>query len=157
MRFTSKIISAALLASSSAFAGMHPELLTSYNSLVASLHSGEDVKAIIYLDGCHLKSGGPLPAHLSDAVGRINFNVFSDYNVMEEGKTRRAVATSFSMLTEHYAYGPVTAYARVRVFTDNSVEYHVSFYDPKTYEQKASTDFLCSINNGSVNLYTSRL
>lgn len=129
--------------------------LTNYEQLLQAVHQGSDVKAIIYFDKCTLK---PLPGAKmlkpetdnGGASTRINFSIYSHYKVKTEtGLERYAVATSNTILTEHSALGLVYAYGRLRVFEDNSAEFHAAYYDAKTYEFRGGANYLCRISSGN--------
>ncbi|VVC75807.1 hypothetical protein AQUSIP_11040 [Aquicella siphonis] len=134
---------------------MASQALTSYDQLLQALHQGDDVKAIVYFDKCVLK---PLPGIKmlkaeSDTGGtstRINFSIFSHYKVKTDaGQERYVIATSNTILTEHAALGLVHAYGRLRVYEDNSAEFHAAYYDAKTYALKGGANYLCRISSGA--------
>lgn len=131
-----------------------PKALTSYAELLQALHQGHDVEAIIYFDKCSIKRNSstkqiPLGVDISGADTRLNFTIYSHYKVNTNGQQdKMAVATSLNILTEHRDFGPVNAYARLRIYEDNTVDFLTSYYHPTTYEQKASATYLCSVSNG---------
>lgn len=136
-----------------------PKLLTSYDQLLQSLHAGEDVRAIIYYGKCAVKAGGKAAVNPADgADSRFNFNIYSHYKVVVDKQEKYTIATSNTILTEHAVFGPVYAYGRLRVFEDNSAEFHAAYYDPKTYEVKGGADWICQLSNGAdnngINLYS---
>ncbi|MBX3708798.1 MAG: hypothetical protein KIT56_08950 [Gammaproteobacteria bacterium] len=131
------------------------KLLVNYNQLLQALDQGDDVRAILYLDKCTLKKSGNtkiLNSKLDTerASMRMNFNIYSHYKVKVDAQHERyAIATSNTILTEHRDFGPVYAYGRLRIFGDNSAEFHAAYYHPQTYELKGEADYLCQISNDS--------
>lgn len=127
-----------------------PKMLTSYDQLLQAVSQGDNVEAVINFDKCTPKnnSKGTMEDN-SSASTRINFTIFSHYKVLDNGQLKYAIATSMTILTEHRTFGPVYAYGRLRVFEDNTAELHNAFYDPKTFELKSATDYICHISNGA--------
>lgn len=136
-----------LIGASNVFAGQNN--LLSYDQLVQSLHQGGDVKAIVYMNHCVMKDAPQTAEPMPETDTRLNFNIYSHYQVVDGQQKKYAVATSVTILTDHSVFGPVYAYGRLRVFEDNSAEYYAAYYDPKTYEVKGSADFICKISNGN--------
>lgn len=133
--------------------------LSSFDQLVDSLRQGDDVKAVISLDDCQKVGQSTKSNSLSGAFVRVNFNVFNYYKIKDEGKNNFAVATSTAMLIEHSALGPVQTYSRIRIWDDNSISMHVSYYDPRNYDLKLSSDYLCHLgkDDQSVRLFASKI
>lgn len=132
-------------------------LLTNYDQLLLSLQQGNDVAAIIYPAKCVSTSANNITSNLEGASTRLNFTMFSHYKIKTDNQhTRYAIATSLTIPTEHSSLGLVYAYSRLRIFEDNSAEYHTAYYDAKTYTLKGSASYLCKIgqgiNDGAVNL-----
>lgn len=141
---------AILLSSSTTFAAS--KQLNNYAQLAAALDSGDDIKAIIHIDQCKLSKNGFNKEYAkSDKIftsTRINFNIFSAYQARIDGELKNTIATSNTILTEHSLFGPVYAYGRLRVFEDNSAEFHAAYYDPRTYEVRAIINYSCHLGDG---------
>lgn len=134
----------ACLLSASVFAA--PKQLNNYAQLLDALAKGDNVKAVIHFDKCKMKKNG-LNTHFHETAAStsINFNVFSHYKVLTDDEMKYTIATSNTILTEHSLFGPVYAYGRLRIFEDNSAEFHAAYYDPRTYEARAMVNYTCSI------------
>ena len=130
------------------------QTVTTYKQLLNTLQQGKGVKAIVYLDQCTPRTKMQNNMDEENTFTGFNIDIFSHYKVkINDQQERFALATSKTILTEHRTFGPVYAYERLRLFDDNSAEYHTAFYDPKTYELKGSMDYSCSLNNNSIVLY----
>lgn len=129
------------------------KLIVNYNQLVEDLRQGENIHAIISLDKCQPVTQTKSLKDNPDTSGgftRINFDIFSFYKVQVDDQHQRyAVATSYTILTDHRVFGPVYGYARLRIFDDNTAEFHLAHYDPKTFVLKAEMNFNCRISNGN--------
>lgn len=123
------------------------KIIPNYDQLVTALQQGENVRAMIYLDQCQLKKRGKLfLADITGAFTRMDFTQFGYYKVLtDQGKDRYAAAASYTTMTEHRDYGLITGYARIRIFDDNTGEFHVSHYDAKTLELRDEMNFICKV------------
>ena len=127
--------------------------LMTYDQLLQAVQQGDDVRAIINFDKCTLKkaegkSVADTSVDTSGTSSRINFTIFSHYKVPVNNQEKFTIATSQTILTEHRVFGPVYAYGRLRVFEDNTGEFHSAYYDPKTYELKGAANYICRLGNG---------
>lgn len=96
------------------------------------------------------------PPDLTGVFTRMDFLLFNYYKVPTDHGERYTVAASYSTLVEHRYYGLIRGYARIRVFDDNTSEFHVTHYDAKTLEPKGEMNVVCSIGDaktGGVVLY----
>ncbi|RDI42689.1 VirK family protein [Aquicella lusitana] len=142
------VITSLTMAVSAAYAA--PKTLTNYEQLLQALEQGDEVRAIIHMDKCTVnKADVKGAADIGGSSTRINFTLFSHYKVPVNGQEKYTVATSQTLFTEHRAFGPVYAYGRLRVFEDNSAEFHAAYYDPKTYELKGAVNYNCHLGNGA--------
>jgi hypothetical protein len=122
------------------------KILTTYDQLLSALQEGNNVRAIIHLDKCQPKKikimeGDPLP-DVSGAFTRIDFIQFSYYKVLtDQGRERYTAAASYSTMTEHRHYGLTRGYARIRVFDDNTGDFHAAHYDAKTLKLKGEVNY----------------
>lgn len=132
-----------LSALTSAYAG-NP--LGNYQELSKALQQGDDVVGIVHFDNC--KTSKPSPVN-QGASTRVNFTIFSNYKVPVNGINRMTIATSYSMLTEHRDLGTILVFGRLRIFEDNSSEFHVAYYDAKTHELKNATDYTCEVGTAA--------
>jgi len=123
-------------------------MLDNYDALRQAVEKGDDVVAIVHLDQCKAEGvKGKMSDSTVNPSTRVNFNLFSHYSVNTDQGAKETIATSTTILTEHRTFGPVYAYARLRVFQDNTVEFHTAYYDPKTYEQKSMVNYKCFVVN----------
>jgi len=125
--------------------------LSTYDQLVTAVESGDDVVGIVQFDKCTMDTNNKaktIPFDSPKASTRINFTIYSHYDVQVGNSTKNTVATSMTILTEAPGLGAIYAFGRLRVFDDGSAQFHASYYDPVTYQLKGGGDWNCQINNG---------
>jgi len=126
------------------FAGT--KILANYGELLQALDSGNAVRAIAHLDKCKLDSGGGLVG----LSGGINFDVFNHYIMpIDSLHTKEVIATSKTVfsITPIQSLGFVLNYIRLHVFKDNTAQLFGAIIDPKTYEQKITVSYTCTVSN----------
>lgn len=160
MNMIKPFLSAALVLSMLCpYAYAQSKIIPNYDQLVTALQQGEIIRAMIYLDQCQLKTGSKKTlVDMAGAFTRIDFAQFNHYKVLtDEGKERFTAAASYSTMVEHKDYGLILGYARIRIFEDNTGEFHVAHYDAKTLMLKDQMNFICKVaaskTEGGIVLY----
>lgn len=133
--------------------------LDNFNELLQALDSGNQVRAVIHFDKCKLETGTEIVSEISFG---FNYDWYNHYYLpINAQNTKEVIATSkniFSVATLNNL-GSINNYLRLHVFKDNTARVFGAVIDPKTYEQKITASFLCSVSNNQdqagVMLYTS--
>ncbi|STX43781.1 Uncharacterised protein [Legionella donaldsonii] len=126
-------------------------LISNYSQLVTALERGDDVKAILHFDKCHLdpnSAAAHILPKLKGASTRFNFNEYTHYKLQIDDQEKDIIVTSITMLIEHPHGEFWNNYARLRIFEDNSAELHIAYYDPLTDEKQLGMDWSCHLSNG---------
>jgi hypothetical protein len=152
-KFASGLITAILCFSSlNTFAS--DKMLSSFDELLQALDSGTKVRAVVNMDKCKLIKGSEVVKVLS--LG-FNYDWYNHYILPTDSEHSKEVITTskniFSM-TKIQDLGAINNYIQLHIFKDNSAILFGAILDPKTYEQKASASYSCTLGT-SVILYNS--
>lgn len=133
-----------------------PKLITDFTSLMNELKSGKEIRVIIDYGKCRLIIEGE-ESDAPKAIGGMSMDTFEFFDVGVVRNELAYVTSSETVLIGHPFYGYVYNYAKLRIYSDNSVEIIARYLDPNTYEVKMDETFKTMINNseneGGVSLF----
>ncbi len=130
--------------------------ITDFFELMGELKSGNEVRIVIDYGKCSLMIDGE-ETEAPKAIGGMNMNTFEFFDVGVVRNELAYVTSSETVLIGHPFYGYVYNYAKVRIYSDNSVEIIARYLEPNTYDIKMDETFKSVINNlendGAVSLF----
>jgi hypothetical protein len=133
--------------------------IKSFSELVSAVENGSDVKAIIHFDKCSSKQRMANFVEYSGSSGRLNFDRFSHYKVTVGNELKETVATSMTMMIENANGVLSNNYARLRIYADNTADFHATYNDPLTNKSTFTMDLVCpfsaNVEQSGVVLFTS--
>jgi hypothetical protein len=137
-----------VLLSAAATANANPVAIKNYTDLVTAVESGQDVRAIVRFDRCIAKQRTDT-SHYIGASTRINFDRYSHYKVKVGNELKDAVATSMTMMIEHPNGEFLYDYGRLRIYGDNTADFHAAYHDPVTNKLTYSMDWVCPVTDNA--------
>ncbi|CAM2759901.1 hypothetical protein [Legionella worsleiensis] len=136
-----------------AFTSQNTALILSFNELVRAVESGNDVKAIVYLDRCRISDPAlqnQLRPNLIGASTRFNFTQYLHYRPRIDGQLKDTVTTVINSVVELPTPGVFwSVYGRLSVFDDDTATLYVDYYDPASKQSHLQIEWVCDISVGN--------
>ena len=127
-----------------------PARIKNFNELIASLSTGERVRAVIHYAKCRFSTEGSKQSPAPDAITGMDIDTF-EYFAPGAAHNLKAflVFSQMKMIQNPKGKGFVYNYGKVRINEDDSVTVLAKYVNPKNFKVVMDESFSGILNNGN--------